>query len=194
MADLLFGRGTNQPPKIYEMGGDEKYVNSIDPQQFDLLPNACWELRDLAIWHFQTNQVAAIDIHQLGADLRYTRDTNNQWVAPRGYLVTPVQPAIEETLYQMGQLHAIYWSGCGDDHLERFGFDQADYRISFEINNNGRIETNTIQFGKPASPLPHPYASIMRDGRRLIFEFPVSIYSNLVAGYLGIPEAYHRVQ
>lgn len=194
MADLLFGRGTNQPPKIYEMGGDEKYVNSIDPQQFDLLPNACWELRDLAIWHFQTNQVVAIDIHQLGADLRYTRDTNNQWVAPRGYLVTPVQPAIEETLYQMGQLHAIYWSGCGDDHLERFGFDQADYRISFEINNNGRIETNTIQFGKPASPLPHPYASIMRDGRRLIFEFPVSIYSNLVAGYLGIPEAYHRVQ
>ena len=48
---------------------------------------------------------------------------NHQWVAPRGYLVTPVQPAIEETLYQMGQLSAIYWSGYGEDHLERFGFD-----------------------------------------------------------------------
>ena len=85
----------------------------------------------------------------------------------------------------MGQLSAIYWSGCGEDHLERFGFAQADYRISFEVNNNGKMETNTIQFGKPASPLPHPYASIIRDGRRLVFEFPVDLYSNLVAGYLG---------
>jgi hypothetical protein len=194
MADLLFGLGTNQPLRIYEMGGDEKYVNSIDPQQFSLLPNACWELRDRAIWHFQSNQVTAIDIHQLGADLRYTRDTNNQWVLPRKYYqITPVQPAIEETLYQMGRLRAIYWSGCGDEHLERFGFDQADYRISFEVNNNGRMETNTIQFGKP-SPHLHPYASIVRDGRRLIFEFPVDLYSNLVAGYLGIPEVYHRSQ
>ena len=194
MADLLFGLGTNQPLRIYEMGGDEKYVNSIDPRQFSLLPNACWELRDRAIWHFQSNQVTAIDIHQLGADLRYTRDTNNQWVLPRKYYqITPVQPAIEETLYQMGRLRAIYWSGCGDEHLERFGFDQADYRISFEVNNNGLMETNTIQFGKP-SPHLHPYASIVRGGRRLIFEFPVDLYSNLVAGYLGIPEVYHRSQ
>jgi hypothetical protein len=194
MADLLFGLGTNRPPRIYEMGGDEKYVNSIDPQQFSLLPNANWELRDCAIWHFQSNQVAAIDIHQMGADLRYTRDTNNQWVLPRKYYqITPVQAAIEETLYQMGRLRAVYWSGCGDEHLEQFGFDQADYRISIEVNNNGRMETNAIQFGKP-SPHLHPYASIVRDGRRLIFEFPVDLYSNLVADYLGIPEAYHHVQ
>ena len=28
MADLVFGRGTNQPDKIFEMGNDRKYVNS----------------------------------------------------------------------------------------------------------------------------------------------------------------------
>jgi hypothetical protein len=194
MADLLFGRGTNQPSRIFEMGGDEKYVNSIDLQQFSLLPNACWELRDRAIWHFLSNQVLAIDIHQLGGELRYTRDTNHQWVLPhRYYNLTPVQPAIEETLYRLGQLRAIYWSGCGDDHLERFGFDQTDYRISFEIINNGHLETNTIQFGKP-SPYLHPYASVLRDGRRLIFEFPVDLYSNLVVNYLAVPAAYQRPQ
>ena len=84
------------------------------------------------------------------ADLRYTRDTNDQWTLPPGSIVTIVQPAIEETLYRMGQLRAIYWSGYGEDHLERFGFDETDYRISFEIKKGGQMETNTIQFGKPS--------------------------------------------
>ncbi len=185
-ADLLFGLGTNQPPKIFEMGNDELYVNSLDPRQFDFLPNAFWQLRDRAIWRFQSNQVVAIDIHQLGHHLRLTRGTNDQWTLPPGSLLVPVQPAIEETLYRLGQLTAIYWSGEGDDHLERFGFDQTDYQIALEIKTNGQIETNTIQFGKP-SPYLHPYASVLRDGRRLIFEFPVDLYSNLVVRYLGIP-------
>ncbi len=34
----------------------------------------------------------------------------------------------------------------------------------------------------------------MRDGRRLIFEFPVDLYSNLVVNYLAVPAAYQRPQ
>jgi len=191
LADLLFGLGTNPPARIFEMGNDKKYVNSMDAPQFSRLPNAYWQLRDRAIWHFESNEVAAIDVHQQGADLRYTRDTNHQWTLPPGSIVTIVQPAIEETLYQMGRLRAIYWSGCGEDHLERFGFDETDYQIAFEIRRGGRMETNTIQFGKP-SPLLHPYASVMRDGRRLIFEFPVDLYSNLVVNCLAIPPLYRQ--
>jgi hypothetical protein len=194
LAQLLFGLGTNTPVQIFEMGNDEKYVNSIDADEFNRLPNAWWQLRDRAIWHFESNQVAAIDIHQLGGHLRYTRDEHNQWSLPRGSIVTIVQPGIEETLYQMGRLRAIYWSGYGDDHLERFGFDETDYLIAFEIVQDGQLRTNTIQFGKQPSPLFHPYASVMRDGRRLIFEFPVDLYANLVTNYLGIPSAYHRRQ
>jgi len=193
LEDLLFGLGTNQPAQVFEMGKDKKYVNSMDPLQFDLLPNAYWQLRDLAIWHFESNEVAAIQVHQLGTDLRYTRDTNNQWTLPRGSTVAIVQLAIEETLYRMGQLRAIYWSGYGEDHLERFGFEEADYRIAFEIQRGGQMETNSIQFGKP-SPHLHPYASVMRNGRRLIFEFPVDLYSNLVVNCLGIPPANRQRQ
>ena len=192
MADLLFGLGTNQPARIFEMGNDEKYVNSIDLQQFDRLPNAWWELRDRAIWHFQSNEVVAMDLHQLGRHLRFTRDTNGQWTLPPGSLVVPVQLAIEETLYRLGQLRAHYWSGYGDDHLERFGFEQTDYQIAFEIKKNGQMETNTIQFGQP-SPYLHPYASVMRDGRRLIFEFPVDLFS-MVARYLGLPPVYQPLR
>ena len=58
--------GTNQPAQIFEMGMDKKYVNSIDPAQFDRLPKAYWQLRDRAIWHFESNEVAAIEVHQHG--------------------------------------------------------------------------------------------------------------------------------
>ena len=193
LAQLLFGLGTNKPVQIFEMGNDEKYVNSIDADEFNRLPNAWWQLRDRAVWHFESNQVAAIEIHQLGAQLRYSRDEHNQWILQGPALMTIVQPAIEETLYQMGRLRANYWSGYGDDHLERFGFDGTDYRIAFEIEQGGHLQTNTIQFGKP-SPHLHPYASVMRDGRRLIFEFPVDLYANYVTNYLGIPSAYHQRQ
>jgi len=193
MADLIFGHGTNQPDKIFEMGNDKKYVNSIDLQQFDRLPEAYWQLRDRAIWHFESNEVVAIDIHQRGGHLRYTRDEHNQWTLPPGSSGFIVQPGIEKTLYRLGQLRAIFWSGYGDDHLERFGFDKTDYQIAFEIKQGGQMETNTIQFGAPALPLPHPYASVMRNGRRLIFEFPVDVYSNVVE-YLGIPSVDRQRQ
>jgi len=87
-------------------------------------------------------------------------------------------------------LRAIYWSGYGDDNLEQFGFDETGRQIALEIKRGGQMETNLIQFGKP-SPHWNPYASVMRDGRRLVFEFPVDLYANRVLMYLGIPSIYH---
>lgn len=189
VAEMLFGLGTNQPGKIFEMGNDGKYVNSIDPSQFSRLPQACWQLRDRAIWHFESNDVAAIEVRQPGSLLRYTRDERNQWTLPPGSRVAVAPARIDETLSQLGQLRAIYWSGYGEEHLERFGFGGASKQIAVEIKKGGQMETNTIQFGGP-SPHFHPYASVMRDGRRLIFEFPVDLYANLVCKYLGIPTDY----
>jgi len=189
VAEMLFGLGTNQPGKIFEMGNDGKYVKSIDPVQFSRLPQAYWQLRDRAIWHFESNEVVAIEVRQPGSRLRYTRDERNQWTLPPGSRVAVAPARIEETLSQMGQLRANYWSGYGEEHLERFGFDGASEQIVLEIKKGGQMETNTIQFGR-ASPLFYPYASVMRDGRRLIFEFPVDLYANWVCKCLGIPSVY----
>jgi len=189
MAEMLFGLGTNQTDKIFEMGSDGKYVNSIDSDHFSRLPQAYWQLRDLGIWHFESNDVVAIGVRQPGGYFRYVRDERNQWTLPPGAGLEIEQSRIEETLARMGQLRAIYWSGYGEDHLERFGFDETGRQIAFEIKRGGQMETNTIQFGK-SSPNFHPYASVMRDGRRLIFEFPVDLYSNMVLKYLGIPSVY----
>ena len=82
----------------------------------------------------------------------------------------------------------MYWSDCGADHLERYGFGETDFQIALELKNGGRMETNTLQFGRP-SPHLHPYASVVRDGRPLVFEFPVDLFADFVEEYLGIPPA-----
>ena len=72
---------------------------------------------------------------------------------PRGSTGRSCSRPSRKRFIALGELRAIYWSGYGEDHLERFGFDEADYRIAFEIKRGGQMETNTIQFGKPS---PHP--------------------------------------
>jgi hypothetical protein len=184
--ELLFGAGTNQTGVVFERRPDEQSVNTISIAQFERLPAAHWQLRDRAVWNFETNEVVGIVVRQRGAEREFRRDAAQQWRLARGRVGLIVPAAIEETLYRLGRLRAVYWSGIGEDHLERFGFDETDYRISLEIQRGGRMETNTIQFGRP-SPHLHPYASVERNGRRLVFEFPVDLYDNLVTQYLGVP-------
>jgi hypothetical protein len=49
-----------------------------------------------------------------------------------------------------------------------------------------------VEFGG-RSPYSHPYASVMRDGQRVVFEFPADLYENFVEHDLSIPAAlrYH---
>ena len=184
--ELLFGAGTNQAGVIFERRPDEQSVNTISREQFGRLPAAYWELRDRSIWNFQTNEVVGIQVRQQGAEREFRRDPDQQWRLVRGRAGAIVPAAIEETLYRLGRLRAVFWSGIGEENLERFGFEETDHRISLEIKRGGRMETNTIQFGR-ASPYLHPYASVERNGRRLIFEFPADLYNNLVSAYLGVP-------
>ncbi len=86
----------------------------------------------------------------------------------------------------MGRLRAIYWDGVGEDHLERFGFPQADYQLDFEVKQGGTNRIYNIQFGERSPTHYHPYASVERDGQRLIFEFPAGLYDNLVQSNLTL--------
>lgn len=188
VTDLLFGAGTNQAGKIYERRKGELSVNTIAPEQFERLPRAAWELRDRSIWHFESNQVAAIDVHQRGGHRRFIRDPQNQWTLAPGSRGLVIPSAIEEALYRLGRLQAVYWSDGGADHLERYGFGEADFQIALEVKKGGQMETNILQFGRP-SPHLHPYASVVRDGRRLVFEFPIDLFAGYVTEYLWIPPA-----
>ena len=79
----------------------------------------------------------------------------------------------------------------GNDHLERFGFAEADHSLELAVKRPDRTETLRLEFGV-RSPYSHPYASVVRDGQRVIFEFPVDLYENFVEHDLSLPAALRQ--
>jgi hypothetical protein len=186
IAQLEFGARTNG--HVYERRVDEPALNSIPESLFERLPSQPWQLRDRNIWVFTTNDVVKITVHQQGAVRKHIRDPQGNWTFAPGSRGTINQFSLEETLYRLGQLKAVYWSAVGKDNLERFGFKEAAFQITLEIKNGSKNQTLNIQFGK-RSPYLHPYAMVERDGETLVFEFPVDLYSSGIREDLMIPSS-----
>jgi hypothetical protein len=187
LAEIQFG--VNKSGGIFEHRPDESFVNLISPDDFSRLPRAAWQLRDRRIWTFESSNVLSVTIHQLGETRKYLRDPEGEWTfAPgsRGPLVNWL--SLEEGVYRLGHLSAVYWSGVGDSHLQEFGFAKADFSISLEVKHGDQTGTYSIAFGD-RSPYSYPYASVVLDGQRLIFEFPVDLYENFVERDMSIPAA-----
>ena len=182
--------GTNKAGQVFERRTDEDFVNTISRDEFDRLPQAHWQMRNRRVWSFESSNVLSVTIHQLGGTRKFMRDPNGDWTFAPGYHGPPFinSSSLEEGVHRIGKLTAIYWDGIGDDALKRFGFAQADHNLEFEIKRPTGNETLRIDFGG-RSPYLHPYASVVRDGPRLIFEFPADLYENFVEHDLTIPAA-----
>jgi hypothetical protein len=180
--------GTNKNGRIFEHRPDETFVNFIGAEDFHRLPTAPWQLRDRTIWNFQTNDVVSLTIHQHGDTRKYLRDPEGGWTFDPHYRGLPLVnwPSLEEGIFRLGRLKAVYWSGVGNANWQKFGFPQADFNLSLELKQNGATATNSIAFGG-RSPYSYPYASVVLDGKRLIFEFPVDLYENFVERDMTIP-------
>jgi hypothetical protein len=187
-ADIRIDFGTNQAGQVFERRLDEDFVNTVSSNDFDLLPRASWQLRDREVWHFASSNVVSITVHQRGGVLKYLRDPDGNWTYAPGFNnQVPINSfATEACVFEIGHLRAIYWDGVGEKHLERFGFPQADYNVAFEVKQGGASKTFRIEFGGRSPTHYHPYASVVRDGQRLIFEFPASLYDNLVEPNLTV--------
>jgi hypothetical protein len=192
LAQIEFG--TNKTGQVFERRTDEDFVNTIGRDEFGRLPRASWQMRDRRVWSFESSNVVSVTIHQLGATRKYLRDPDGDWTFAPGYHGPPFinSPSLEEGVHRIGDLTAIYWDGIGDEALERFGFAQADHSLEFEVRRPQGVETLRVEFGG-RSPYTHPYASVVRDGQRLVFEFPADLYENFVEHDLIIPAAlrYH---
>jgi hypothetical protein len=182
--------GTNQMNQVFERRTDEDFVNTVALDQFDRLPNASWQLRNRRIWSFETSNVLSVTVHQLGGTRKFVRDPDGAWTFAPGFKGPPFinSSEMEEAVHRIGQLTAVYWDGHGDSNLERFGFAKVDHNIEFEVKRPSGTETLRIEFGIP-SPYSHPYASVVQNGQRLIFEFPADLYENFVEHDLTVPAA-----
>jgi len=186
--------GASKSGRIFERRPDESFVNLISPDDFNRLPRAAWQLRDRRIWSFTSSNVLSLTVHQLGVTRRYLRDPEGEWTFAPGYHGPPGVnwPSLEEGVHRLGELSAVYWSGVGDAPEQEFGFAAMDFGLSLEVKRGDKTETCSIEFGG-RSPYSYPYASVVRNGQRLIFEFPADLYDNFVERDMTIPAAlrYH---
>ncbi|HEX3988812.1 MAG TPA: DUF4340 domain-containing protein, partial [Verrucomicrobiae bacterium] len=182
--------GTNKTGQVFERRTDEDFVNTIGRDEFGRLPQVSWQLRDRHIWNFESSNVVSVTIHQDGATRKYLRDPEGEWTFAPGYHGPPFINtfSVEEGVHRIGKLTAIYWDGIGDDPSDHFGFRKVNHSLEFEVKRPAGVETLRIEFGV-RSPYYHPYAAIMRNGQRLIFEFPADLYDNFVEHDFIIPAA-----
>jgi uncharacterized protein DUF4340 len=179
--------GTNQTGNVFERRLGEDPVNTVSAEEFDRLPRVSWQLRDRQVWRFESSNVVSVTVHQLGGATKYLRDPDGNWTYAPGFnsQVAINSPSLEECVFRVGQLRAIYWDAVGEQPVDRYGFAKTSHEVEFEAKHGATNEIFRIQFGE-RSPFAHPYASIVRDGQRLIFEFPADLYENLVAPNLTL--------
>jgi hypothetical protein len=186
IAEIDFGATTNG--KIFERRPDERSINSVKSADFDRLPRAAWALRDRRLWTFDTSNVVSLTVRQQKVTRRYLRDPTGDWTFAPGYHGPPIPnwPAIEEGVHRLGELRAVYWSGVGEAALKEFGFADTNLSLSLELKRGGKMETVEVRFGG-RSPYSYPYATVLKDGQQLVFEFPVDLYENFIEPYMAIP-------
>jgi hypothetical protein len=177
----------------FERRADESSVNIIPSGEYDRLPRVSWQMRDRQIWSFDPSNVVSVAVHYLGGDRKYLRDPLGQWTFAPGYHGPPFPnwPQLDEALYRLGRLRAVYWDGIGDDPTDSFGIHAADHRVTLEVKDNDKTETLQVEFGK-RSPYRHPYAAVEKGGQRLIFEFPVDLFDGFVVPELTLPAALRQ--
>jgi len=173
LADIQFG--TNQTGRAFERRTDEPSVNAIAPELYSRLPRASWQLSDRRIWSFLSSNVVAFTVEKRGVARKFLRDPNGEWTFAPGSSGSINSFSIEETLWRLGELKAVYWVGVGEDSADRFGVRAAAHKITLEVQKEDKTQTLSIEFGG-RSAYANPYAAVIRNGRRWFFEFPAQLF------------------
>jgi hypothetical protein len=186
LAQVDFGISpTNEFDKVFCRRPDESSVYVV--RQYDMfeLPAAAFSLRDRRIWEFASSNFQHLTIGRRGQVRELTRDP----VSRLWFKDDQVEhAAIEETLHRLGELQADSWVARGREQVALFRLDGSDYRLTLDLNENGRSRQLTLALRVGAGG--RPYAAVVLDEEKepVVFHFPVALYA-LVAKYLNVPTA-----
>lgn len=179
IADLQFGAVQNG--LVYARRADENSVYGVALRDFQRLPLAPWQLRDLHLWQFSEDDVARVTLRRPEQTLELVRTAPNQWTVPAAAQGGVNELALDECLHRLGGLTAAAWVARGADQRPRFGFSDRSPTITVELKSGAKL---SVQFGG-RSPRGFPYAAIQLDGQTWIFDFPWSVYEYLQTALPG---------
>jgi hypothetical protein len=162
--DKVFVRRPDEPLTVYSLSTDDIYR----------LPMRSWQLNDRRVWSFSTNQVTRVFVRHGGVQRELLRSPAGEWSLAAGSTGIIKPFALEELLYQLGQLRAYLWVARGEENKSRYGFAETPDQLTIELKMADK--PYQLDFGgfSPVSKLP--YASTVIDGQTCVFEFPADVY------------------
>jgi hypothetical protein len=170
--------GTNQTGKIFVRRLDEysDTVNSIQPEAYNYLPQAAWQFRDRQIWRFASNEVVSVTVQQKGKERKMVRNSTGEWSFASGSQGVINTFALDEALYRLGELKAVFWVSPDEKDPARYKIKETDHRIFLDVRRSDKIETLSLEFGDFSEYGGNLYTAITMNGARMIFEFPWPLF------------------
>jgi len=167
--------GIVQGGRVFARRSDENSVYALQYQDTLELPQRAFEFRDRRIWQFTSNQVAGLSVTIGTNHWKLLRTGDAQWkLAPGSQgIVNPF--ALEEAVYQLGQLWSRAWITPVEGRPDPFGFGAAASKLSIQLDSGDPPRVLTVEFGK-ASPSGGPFARTELEGGPAVFEFPFKIF------------------
>lgn len=181
IADLLFG--ATQTNEVFARIAGEDFIYAIKLQDFNRLPEADWEFRDLDIWNFKVDDVAQITIHQDGRTRQILHAGPDKWSLAAGSQGMIEGKYIEQAVEQLHEMRAVVWVARNFAVPEQYGFGTNNLQLTFELKNG---EKNTVDFGASFPQKQTALAAVTLDGERWAFLFSPKLYQ-FVLSYLTIP-------
>jgi hypothetical protein len=181
VANLQFGRGTNQADKVFTRRTDEASVYAISTNDFARLPAVGWKLRDRKFWRFTEEDVAQLVINRQGTNIQeLVRNGTNQWMIAAGN-GSINDLALDAAVRALGQASAVSWVARGETNRLQCGFGDKAFTLEFKLKN-GQKERIEFAGQTPSGPT---YAAVELYGEPWIFEFSEDVYE-LVKYSFGI--------
>jgi hypothetical protein len=165
---------------VFARGAEDTAVFTVPLREIVHLPYAAWQLRDRRVWSFTTNQVTRVSVRDNGYTRQMMRNGSGSWVLAPGSEGVVISEAVEEALYQLGDLRAALWVARGDERKQDFGFKDDGRKITVELKNGDKPQTLSVEFGGKAQASGYPYAMAAVDGQNWIFEFPIRLHIELL--------------
>jgi hypothetical protein len=171
--------GSTEEALMYARRSDEVPVYLTLDTTY-LLPTAPWRLRDRRIFDFPATNVTAVSLSGNGKTNRVTR-------GPQGWTADPiVNAALQEVLYNLGQLQARDWVDKGTAAMARYGLRPDGLMLDVELAPGSPTAPPPIMFGKPAVR-NNIYAATVLPGEvePTFFIFPGELYQSLLNAFGG---------
>lgn len=160
--------GSRQGEAVFVRRVDENAVYALDVSALESIPAAAGHFRELTVWSFTEDQVAAVTVQRGDAAWRLIRNGLNQWSLAPGSQGIVDAFAVEEAVHRLGQLQAVIWTEWDQGDVAKYGLDEDSVSLTVELKDGSR---ERVRFGF-SSPSGHVYASTRLEGGSWVFEFP----------------------